>query len=459
MEKSKVKRFPPGPWSWPIVGNMHLLANLPHQVIRDLSRQYGPIIGLRLGQQPAIAVCSPSLAKEVLMTHDSVFGNRPAFKLYDNLLYPGDSGIIFTTLSREWRAHRKLCVMSLMTPKCLQRMEYIRLEEVSNLLGAVYAESDRGVQAISIGTCVARTSARLLMRLLIRLIEQEAASPGIGDLIPVLSWLDLWRIRRVRAIRNRFDVVLSSIIANRMKSMAENSHESYDDLLQSLLRRFVQPNGTTQASMNCSALDALTIEWAIAELLKNPKCLMRLRQEMEDVLGEKKGQLIVEADVKKLRYLTCVIKEVARLHPAAPLLIPRMSSKECEVGGYKIPSKTLTFVNVWAIGRDESIWENALEFRPERFEGKETDMVGHHYDILPFGAGRRICPGLPLAVSMLGLTLANLIHCFDLQLPHGQSSDTMNMEERKGVTSNKAVPTAIVPKPRFPMDFLYPTSA
>ncbi|KAH7276419.1 hypothetical protein KP509_39G006600 [Ceratopteris richardii] len=186
---------------------------------------------------------------------------------------------------------------------------------------------------------------------------------------------------------------------------------------------------------------------------------MRLRQEMEDVVGEKKGQLIVEADVKKLRYLTCVIKEVARLHPAAPLLIPRMSSQECEVGGYKIPSKTLTFVNVWAIGRDESIWENALEFRPERFEGKETDMVGHHYEILPFGAGRRICPGLPLAVSMLGLTLANLIHCFDLQLPHGQSSDTMNMEERKGVTSNKAVPTAIVPKPRFPMDFLYPTSA
>ncbi|KAH7276420.1 hypothetical protein KP509_39G006700 [Ceratopteris richardii] len=198
------------------------------------------------------------------MTHDSVFGNRPA--IYDNLLYPGDSGIIFTTLSREWRAHRKLCVMSLMTPKCLQRMEYIRLEEVSNLLGAVYAESEQGVQAINIGTCVARTSARLLMRLvqsescfspggedlpqLIRLIEQEAASPGIGDLIPALSWLDLWRTRRVRAIRNRFDVVLSSIIANRMKSMAENSHASYDDLLQSLLRRLVQPNGTTQASVS-----------------------------------------------------------------------------------------------------------------------------------------------------------------------------------------------------------------
>ncbi|KAH7276415.1 hypothetical protein KP509_39G006300 [Ceratopteris richardii] len=200
---------------------------------------------------------------------------------------------------------------------------------------------------------------------LIRLMEQEAASPGIGDLIPALSWLDLWRIRRARALRNRFDVVLSSIIARRMKG---------DDLLQSkkIYVNFVICQELLGAGVHTTAL---TIEWGIAELLKNPKCLMRLRQEMEDVVGEKKGQLIVEADVKKLSYLACVIKEVARLHPAAPLLIPRMSSQECELGGYKIPSKTLTFVNVWAIGRDESILGECAEV-PSREVRRQGDRYG-----------------------------------------------------------------------------------
>ncbi|KAH7277067.1 hypothetical protein KP509_39G032800 [Ceratopteris richardii] len=487
-KKCRKGGFPPGPWAWPIVGNMHLLANLPHHVIRELSRKYGPIVGLRFGQQPAIAVCSPSLAKEVLKTNDSVFGNRPAFELYDHILYPGDSGVIFTTLSSVWRMHRKICVMSLFTPKRLQQMENIRLEEISNLLGSALAESEQGQRPVKIGRCVGRMNARLIMKLvqseacsssggedlpeLIKLVEQEVTFPGIGAFIPALSWLDLWRIRRARALHRRVDAVLSTMIAKRMKCMRE-SKQSYDDLLQSLLDRLIQSNGTTDPSLSEESLTmdevkgimlevigaaihttALTTEWGIAELLKHPHCITRLRQEMEEVLGDKKGQLIVEADIAKLTYLQCVIKEILRLHPVVSLLLPRMSSQECEVGGYTIPAKTLTFVNVWAIGRDEDVWENALEFRPERFESnKDIDVKGHHYELLPFGSGRRICAGLPVALSMVSLTLANLVHCFDLELPHGQTPDSMNMEERKGIAANKAVPTVLVPKPRFSMNF------
>ncbi|KAH7286372.1 hypothetical protein KP509_32G004300 [Ceratopteris richardii] len=305
------------------------------------------------------------------------------------------------------------------------------------------------------------------------LFEQEIAMPGMGDFIPALSWLDLWRIRRVRSFHKRVDAVLSTIIAKRMKHMGESS-QSYDDLLQSLLARLVESNRMTETSLPEESLTmnevkgtmleilgagihttALTTEWGMAELLKHPNCIRRLRQEMEEVLGDKRGELIVEADLGKLSYLKCVIKEIARLHPVLPMLIPHISSQECDIGGYAIPPKTLAFVNVWAIGRDESIWENALEFRPERFESsnKFIDLKGHHYELLPFGSGRRICAGLPVAIAMVGLTLANLVHCFDLELPPGQTPDTMNMEESKGIASNKAVPTVVVPKPRFSMDF------
>ncbi|KAH7291201.1 hypothetical protein KP509_29G006200 [Ceratopteris richardii] len=224
-----------------------------------------------------------------------------------------------------------------------------------------------------------------------------------------------------------------------MKCMRE-SKQSYDDFLQSLLERLIQSDGTTDPSLSEESLTmnevkgimleiiaaaihttALTAEWGIAELLKHPRCVTRLQQEMEEVLGDKKGQLIVEADIAKLSYLQCVIKELARLHPLIPLLLARMSSQECEMGGYTIRANTIAFVNVWAIGRDENVWEHALEFRPERFEStKDIDVKGHHYELLPFGSGRRICAGLPLAMSMVSLTLANLVHCFDLELPQGR---------------------------------------
>ncbi|KAH7277176.1 hypothetical protein KP509_39G037800 [Ceratopteris richardii] len=135
------------------------------------------------------------------------------------------------------------------------------------------------------------------------------------------------------------------------------------------------------------------------------------------------------------------------------MLVPRMSSEECELGGYKIPAGTLTFVNAWAIGRDDNVWEKALEFRPERFEYKNIEIKGQCYELLPFGSGRRMCAGLPVAISMVGLTLANLVHCFNIELPDGQSPETVNTEEKNGISANKAVPTVILPKPRFPMDF------
>ncbi|KAF3509483.1 hypothetical protein F2Q69_00004146 [Brassica cretica] len=150
-----------------------------------------------------------------------------------------------------------------------------------------------------------------------------------------------------------------------------------------------------------------TVEWAMAELLSNSKTMEKAQAEIDHVIGQK--GIIQESDISELPYLQAVVKETFRLHPAAPLLAPRKAEADVEVLGFMVPKDTQVLVNVWAIGRDPSVWENPTRSEPERFLGKETDVKGRDYELTPFGGGRRICPGLPLAVKTVNLMLASLL--------------------------------------------------
>ncbi|KAL8521795.1 hypothetical protein ACS0TY_012089 [Phlomoides rotata] len=160
-----------------------------------------------------------------------------------------------------------------------------------------------------------------------------------------------------------------------------------------------------------------TIEWIMTELLLNPDKLGKLKQELKSVVGEKR--LVEESDVAGLPYLQAVIKEVFRYHPPGPLLAPRVAVSDCQVDAYLIPKGTQILTNVWAIGRDPSIWANPESFEPERFLGKRTDFKGQDFELIPFGAGRRICPGIPLADRILHMTTAALVHNYDWKLEVG----------------------------------------
>ncbi|MCO5578588.1 hypothetical protein L7F22_032432 [Adiantum nelumboides] len=202
----------------------------------------------------------------------------------------------------------------------------------------------------------------------------------------------------------------AAVVARRKQNTINSSHK-YDDLLQSLLSKEIQVDidGTSSAAdletltpdeLTCILLDmvaggihttTLTMEWAMAELLKNPHCLEKLHCEIDDVVfdsGRERSikNTISDADVAKLSYLKCLVKEAARLHPVIPPLLPRFSTAECKIKGYTIPARTLVFVNVWAIGRDEqAAWPKVEEFRPEKFYEQEVDLRGQHYELLPFG--------------------------------------------------------------------------
>ncbi|KAK6796810.1 hypothetical protein RDI58_004511 [Solanum bulbocastanum] len=188
-----------------------------------------------------------------------------------------------------------------------------------------------------------------------------------------------------------------------------------------------------------------TLEWAMAELLKNPLTLDKVQEELAQAIG--RGKLINEVDVSKLPYLRCIMKETFRIHPQVPFLIPRKAEEDVEFCGYTIPKDSQVFVNVWTIRRDSSLWEDPLDFKLERFWESEIDVRGQDFELIPFGAGRRIFPGLPLAIRMIPVMLGSLVNKFNWKLHGGIAPKDLYMEEKFGITLAKTQPLLAIPIP------------
>ena len=186
-----------------------------------------------------------------------------------------------------------------------------------------------------------------------------------------------------------------------------------------------------------------TLEWAMAELLHNPEKLLKARVELLQTIG--KDKQVKESDITRLPFVQAVVKETFRLHPVVPFLIPHRVEEDRDIDGLTVPKNAQVLVNAWAIGRDPNIWENPNSFVPERFLELDMDVKGQNFELIPFGAGRRICPGLPLATRMVHLMLASLIHSCDWKLEDGITPENMNMEDRFGITLQKAQPLKAIP--------------
>lgn len=193
---------------------------------------------------------------------------------------------------------------------------------------------------------------------------------------------------------------------------------------------------------------AVTVEWAISEILKKPEVFKKATEELDRVIG--RDRWVEEKDVVNLPYIDAIIKETMRLHPVAPMLVPRLSREDCNIAGYDILKGTRVLVNVWTIGRDPTLWDKPNEFYPERFIGKAIDVKGHDYELLPFGAGRRMCPGYSLGLKVIQSSLSNLLHGFTWSLPESMKIEDFNMEEIFGLSTPKKFPLEVVVKPRLP---------
>ena len=181
----------------------------------------------------------------------------------------------------------------------------------------------------------------------------------------------------------------------------------------------------------------------MSEMLKNPRVLKKAQNEVRQVCCGKGD--VDEGSIHELKYLASVIKETMRLHPSLPLLLPRESRENCEINGYQVPVKTRVIINAWAMGRDPEHWTEPETFYPERFLNSSTDFKGNDFEYIPFGAGRRMCPGILFALPNIELPLAKLLYHFDWKLPSGTRHEDLDMTEVFGATVRRKDDLILIP--------------
>ncbi|XP_077230347.1 trimethyltridecatetraene synthase-like [Tasmannia lanceolata] len=473
--------LPPGPKPWPIIGNLNLIGSLPHRSIHQLSLKYGPIMKLQFGSFPVVVGSSVEAAKLFLKTHDLTFVCRPkaAAGKYTTYNY---SNIAWAPYGPYWRQARKICLMELFCTRRLESYQYIRVEETHSLMFRLFVASRK---AILVKEHLSTASLNIISRMVLgktytdesksknQIITSEELKKildewfllngvlNIGDSIPWLSFLDLQGyVKRMKSLSKKFDRFLEQVLDEHNAKREGVKDFIPKDMVDVLLQLADDPNLDVKLSRNGvkaftqdliaggTESSALTVEWALSELLKQPHIFEKATKELDKVIG--KERWVEEKDIPDLPFVDAIMKETMRLHPLAPMLAPHLAREDSVIDGYDIPAGTRVFVNVWTIGRDPTIWDAPEEFHPERFIGKDIDVKGQDFELLPFGSGRRMCPGYSLGLKVVQLTLANLLHGFKWKLQDKISPEELNMEEIFGLSTTRKIPLEAVIEPRLP---------
>ncbi|XP_061988976.1 flavonoid 3'-monooxygenase [Rosa rugosa] len=474
--------LPPGPKPWPVVGNLPHLGPFPHHSIAELAKKYGPLMHLRLGYVDVVVAASASVAAQFLKTHDANFSSRPPNSGAKHLAY-NYQDLVFRPYGPRWRMFRKISSVHLFSGKALDDLKHVRQEEVGVL---AHALANSGSKVVNLAQLLNLCTVNALGRVMVgRRVFGGDGSGGddpkadefksmvvemmvlagvfnIGDFIPSLGWLDLQGVAsKMKKLHKRFDDFLTAIVEDHKKGSGTAGHV---DMLTTLLSLKEDADGEggklTDTEIKALLLNMFTagtdtssstVEWAIAELIRHPHMLARVQKELDDFVGH--DRLVTESDIPNLPYLQAVIKETFRLHPSTPLSLPRMAAESCEINGYHIPKGSTLLVNVWAISRDLAEWADPLEFKPERFlpggEKPNVDVRGNDFEVIPFGAGRRICAGMSLGLRMVHLMTATLVHAFDWALADGLTAEKLNMDEAYGLTLQRAAPLMVHPRTRL----------
>ncbi|EXB54226.1 Cytochrome P450 76C4 [Morus notabilis] len=469
LRKSDTKRLPPGPRGIPILGNLLQLGPRPHESLHEMAKLYGPLMTLRLGSVTTVVASSPDMARELLHNHDQVFANRP---IPDSVTaQPNHQGTLaWVPGDHRWRNRRRICSSQLFTAQRLDILQHFRHRKVEQVLGHIRKHCDAATP-VDIGSLSFAATLNLMSNTIfsVDIIDAEfgtaqefkdvvwsimeyAGKPNLSDYFPALKRFDLQRVKlSVRVSYLRLHEIFDEIIAQRLEAREKDKKSRHEDFLDVLLDQSDEnsPEAIKPVIMDLfiagSDTSGSTTEWAMAEVLRKPKVLQKAQKELEEVIGSSTQQRIKESDIDRLPYIQAIVKETLRLHPAAPLLLPYIAANDVVVNGYTIQKGNQLLVNAWSIGRNPKYWQDPLTFSPERFLGSSVDYRGRDFEYIPFGAGRRICPGLPLANRMVTLLLASLLHSFDWKLPEGITSENLDMTEQFGITLKKAIPLCAVP--------------
>ncbi|XP_013459992.2 cytochrome P450 71D11 [Medicago truncatula] len=463
--------LPKGPIKLPIIGNLHnLLSSQPHKKLRDLARKYGPLMHLQLGEISMIVISSPDCAREVMKTHDINFAIRPKVLASDLISY-NSTGIISSPYGNYWRQLRKICASELLSLKRVNSYQPIREEEFSNLVKWITSKKGSSInltQAVlsSIYTILSKSAFGKKCNdqdkfiSAVKELIKIAAGFDLEDLFPSITWLHYFTGLRptLERVHRQVDQIMENIISEHKEAKSKANYdqgESDEDIVDVLIKYEDGNNKEfflTKDNIKAIILDifgaggetsASTIDWAMVEMIRDPRIMKKVQDEVREVF-KMKGR-VDENCINELHYLKSIVKETLRLHTPVPLLLPRECGQACEIHGYHIPFKTKVVVNAWAIARDPNYWTEPEKFYPERFMGNTIDYKGSDFEYIPFGAGRRICPGSIFGLRNVELTLATLLFYFDWKLPSGIRSEELDMTEEFGVAVRRKDDLLLLP--------------
>ncbi|XP_020081085.1 cytochrome P450 71A1-like [Ananas comosus] len=476
--------LPPGPPSLPVIGNLHQLGRRPHLSLRRLALAYGPVLRLTLGAVPTVVVSSARAAREVLRTHDLALCSRPQTYAARHLFY-GCTDIAFAPYGAYWRHVRKLCILELLSARRVEAFAPARAAEAARMVSRVAAADGA---TVNLSKVLARYANGVVCRAtfgrdfleggeyerhgfegMLADYQELLGGFSLGDFYPGSAMLEELAGRatgakaRLETTFRRFDRLFDEVIEEHLQRKRRGAEEEEEEEEKDLVDVLLELQGSeglemplTRDNVKAVILDMfaagtdttfIALDWGMTELLLNPKAMTKARHEVRSIVGDQR--LVSEAHITRMHYLKAVVKETLRLHPPAPLLVPRESMQKVKIDSYDVPAKTRVFVNAWAIGRDPEAWGDPERFDPERFVGSLVDYKGQDFELIPFGAGRRGCPAIAFGAASTEVALAQLLHSFDWELPPGVRPEDLDLDEVFGITMHRRDDLEVVAKPHI----------
>ncbi|XP_030527511.1 desmethyl-deoxy-podophyllotoxin synthase-like [Rhodamnia argentea] len=480
-KKDPPSKLPPGPKMLPLLGNLHqMTGSLPHHSLRNLARRHGPIMRLQLGEILTIVISSADAVKEILGKNELIFAQRPEITALEVMSYE-NSSFVFSPYGEYWRQMRKICVLELLSMKRVLSFRSIREEECWNVTKAIQSSQGKPVNLskmvlnlINDITSRAAFGERCKYRDEFLSFLKEVTMLGGGFELPDL-FPSIWFLRYLSRMKpawerlhKKIDLILDHIIEEHKEKLKgdggnneenKNAREDLVDVLLNLqksseMNYFIKPHVIKNIVMEIFSAgtdtSSTTIDWAFSEMLRNPRVMEKAQAEVRAALMGKTQ--VREQDIQGLEYLKLVIKETLRMHSPGPLMA-RESREACVINGYEIPEKTKIVINTYAVGRDPEFWTDPESFVPERFLNSSVDFRGSSFEYIPFGGGRRICPGINFGLANIELPLAQLLYHFDWSLADGIKAQDLDMSETFGISSRRKNPLIMVAEPRVPFSY------
>ncbi|RYR40097.1 hypothetical protein Ahy_A09g045768 [Arachis hypogaea] len=495
MNKTSEKQLqaPELPGAFPLIGHLHLLGTkIPlARTFASFSDKYGPIFRIRLGSYPAIVISNKDGIKECFTINDKALASRPKSSqgVYIGYNY---AGFGFAPYGSFFIKHKKLATLELLSSRRVELSRYVYESEIDTLIKdlLLYSAGNSPVKVVVISEWLERLSFNIITKMIagkryfsflqdvddveahrvVKLIREALHLSGGGfvpsDVIPIIQWFGIEGkvLKSMKRIAKDLDTLFGSWVEeHKMKgNMVNSSSEKQDfiDVMLSMVEDDPDSGHTRDTIIKAQIMNQIlagtdttssTMIWMVALLLKDKQILRRAQEEIDVYVGRERK--VETSDVKNLVYLQAIFKETLRLYPSGPLLLPHEAREDCYINGYYVPKGTRVFGNVWKLHRDPSIWSEPEKFSPERFiNGNGEVDEDHHFKYLPFGLGRRVCPGASLATQVSLITLARFLQAFDFDSP---MDEPLDMREGLGLTLPKLTPVKVYLTPRV-SNKLYP---